>query len=83
MSRKNRRKKARNTAAVPEGTAATAQPKKKKGPAHGLDRRTWVLYLVGFAAPGLVLFYLIHPQLVGRRLCLHRPGYGSLALVFV
>lgn len=81
MSRKNRRKKARNTAAVPEGTAATAQPKKKKGPAHGLDRRTWVLYLVGFSA--LVLFYLIHPQLVGRRLCLHRPGYGSLALVFV
>ena len=79
MSRKNRRKKARNTAAVPEGTAATAQPKKKKGPAHGLDRRTWVLYLVGFSALAWSYFIL----LVGRRLCLHRPGYGSLALVFV
>ena len=58
MSRKNRRKKARNTAAVPEGTAATAQPKKKKGPAHGLDRRTWVLYLVGFAALAWSYFVL-------------------------
>ena len=32
MSRKNRRKKASHTAAVPEGTTAAAQPKKKKGP---------------------------------------------------
>ncbi len=58
MSRKNRRKKARNTAAVPEGTAVTTQPKKKKGPVHGLDRKTWVLYLVGFAALAWSYFIL-------------------------
>ena len=69
MSRKNRRKKASHTAAVPEGTTAAAQPKKKKGPVHGLCR------------PGLVVFRLVYPQLVGRRFCLYRPGYGSLALV--
>lgn len=57
MSRKNRRKKpgilqpfrkdSRN------GTA-----EKKKGPAHGLDRRTWVLYLVGFSALAWSYFIL-------------------------
>ena len=56
MSRKNRRKKARQAAAVPEGTAA--QLKKKKGPVHGLDRRTWILYLVGFAALAWSYFVL-------------------------
>ena len=78
MSRKNRRKKARNTAAVPEGTAEKEErTRSRSGPENlGLVPRR-------LCCPGLVLFCLIHPQLVGRRLCLYRPGYGSLALVFV
>ena len=58
MSRKNRRKKASHTAAVPEGTTAAAQPKKKKGPVHGLDTRTCVLSLVCFAALAWSYFVL-------------------------
>ncbi|MGN0945698.1 MAG: hypothetical protein ACI4N8_04330 [Megasphaera sp.] len=58
MSRKNRRKKAKNMAAAPAGMAGTAAPKKKKGPVHGLDTKTWVLYLVGFAALAWSYFVL-------------------------
>lgn len=58
MSRKNRRKKAKNMAAAPAGMAGTATTKKKKGPVHGLDTKTWVLYLVGFAALAWSYFVL-------------------------
>ena len=81
MSRKNRRKKASHTAAVPEGTTAAAQPKKKKGPVHGARYPYLGLVPRRLCRPGLVVFRLVYPQLVGRRFCLYRPGYGSLALV--